>query len=83
YSFYVHNRQDDRNTKPFLLRSKPLLLNQDSPFYMTKEERMQLLWYFVEESGYYIKAGAIIHDLDDKKEDKDEEPPLDPAFPNF
>jgi hypothetical protein len=53
FSFYLHNRKDMQNRKPFLMKSPPFLANTNNEFYLNNSERLDLLKWLAEASGYY------------------------------
>ena len=57
YEFYIHNK--DTDTPAVLIHAPDFLVKQrDEPswFYLSEKEKKELLWYFVKESGYYVKV---------------------------
>lgn len=54
YEFYVHNKDSE---KPAVLMKSPDFLvtsaNKKNRFYMSPQDKTDLLWYFVNESEYY------------------------------
>ncbi|MFN7119907.1 MAG: type IV secretory system conjugative DNA transfer family protein [Saprospiraceae bacterium] len=82
FTFYVHNRQDKATKRSFQFLSPPFLVDQTSEFYMSAEARKHLLWWFVNESGYYVKVSPT-NPPDGDSKDNDDDLPLSPAFPEF
>ena len=87
FSFYVHNKKENLNRKPFLMKSPSFLANPNNDHYVTKSEKQALLKWLAEESGYYRKSAATpsVSERGDYPTLPIEPPnkPLQPAFDKF
>lgn len=53
YTFYVHNRKEMQNRKPFLMKTPAFLADLKSKYYLEKGEKLNLLQWLAASSGYY------------------------------
>lgn len=95
YEFYVHNK--DKEYPALLMKSPSFLVKQQdeyNQFYMSDEEKKELLRYMVYESGYYKKidhpvlsenlsalpeSTGLLNRIGNKRSQIDEEMPIQPA----
>jgi energy-coupling factor transporter ATP-binding protein EcfA2 len=87
YTFYVHNRKEMQNRKPFLMKTPSFLADLKSNHYLTKTEMHDLLKWLAETSGYYRKHQATPsvseHNNDSPTPPTSNNESLKPAFNDF
>ena len=96
FTFYVHNKKENLNRKPFLMKSPSFLVNTNSEYYLKKSEKHALLKWLAEESGYYRrsadtpltqnvipKGGAVSNEDYPTLSVENKSEPLKPAFDDF
>lgn len=98
HTFYVHNKYNEEQQKPFLLHPPAILVKQhDNPHYLTKAEKHELLVWMAEKSGYYRPYDPAEHELKEPDptqlptgdgnatvaQKPDEDKPIKPAFTGF
>lgn len=55
FSFYVHNRRSKAEQKFFRVNAPANLVSKKNNHYLTKSETKELLTWFVQTSGYYVR----------------------------
>lgn len=86
FSFYVHNRKEMQNRKPFLMKAPSFLVDAESKHYLTKGEKYDLLKWLAETSGYYRKYQAtptVSEATDSPTPPSNNNESLQPAFTDF
>lgn len=86
YSFYVHNRKEMQNRKPYLMKSPSFLVDLQSKYYLTQAEKQGLLKWLAESSGYYRRyQPPTVSEKGDSPTPPNEpnNPSLKPAFNDF